>query len=112
MSNDEWRNTYIQLLLEQDEESPHRYIKSNRIPDSNTIFADLGAAEGFLALDFIDKVKKIYLFECDPDWIEALKMTFGPWENKVEIVNRYVSDVTSEKTVSLDDFFWIKISII
>ena len=32
-------------------------------------------------------------------------MTFKPWANKVEIVNKYVSDIDSDNSVTLDTFF-------
>jgi hypothetical protein len=68
------------------------------------VIADVGAAEGIFTLNNIDKIKKSYLFECEEKWIESLKMTFKPWKEKIVIINNKVSDNTSIKSMSLDDF--------
>ena len=96
---------YTGLMIEQDKEAAHCYFPKGGYNCSNEVVADLGAAEGIFGLDVIDKVKKLYLFECDNTWIEPLQRTFAPWKDKVEIVKKYVSDKTSDGTVSLDDFF-------
>lgn len=62
---------------------------------ANSIVADIGTAEGIFALNIIHSVKKVYLFECDPEWIIPLEKTFAPWINKIEIVNL------------IRDMFWI-----
>jgi hypothetical protein len=46
----------------------------------------------------------VFLFECDEKWIEALNQTFAPWKNKIEIINKYISDKTEGDFVTLDDF--------
>ena len=92
------------ILLEQDNLSPHKYI----IDESHIkgkIVADLGVAEGNFALSIIDSVEKIYLFECDDEWVEALKLTFEPWKDKVVIVNKFISDINSDTHITLDEFF-------
>ena len=65
----------------------------------------MGAAEGNLALSVIEKVKRVYLFETDMEWIEALEATFAPWKEKVVIVNKFVSDKNEGNFISLDAFF-------
>lgn len=99
------KRNYNFLLIEQDINSPHRYLTNNFDVDSNNILVDVGAAEANLALSVIEKVKKVYLFETDKDWIEALNATFSPWKDKVEIINKFVSNKNDEKHVSLDKFF-------
>ena len=89
------------ILMEQDVRSPHHYSYA---VDSDDIVADVGAAEGFFALDLVDKVKKIYLFECDSEWIQALHMTFLPYKEKVEIIPKYVSDTDDATHVTLNTF--------
>lgn len=103
----ELRDYYNSLLIEQDSCSPHRYLNEERMPQNgdNAIVADIGAAEGIFSLDIIDKVKKVYLFECDEEWIEPLYKTFEPYKEKIEIVKRYVGSETTDNTISLDDFF-------
>jgi len=99
------KRNYKALLIEQDINSPHRYLTNNFNLENNDILVDIGAAEGNLALSVIEKVKKVYLFETDKNWIEALNATFSPWKDKVEIINKFVSDKNDEKNVSLDVFF-------
>lgn len=95
---------YIGLLQEQDMSSPHRY---DYMPFHNCIdmtLLDIGAAEGIFALTVIDMVEKSYLFECDPNWFEALEWTFSPYKEKVQIIHKYVSDRDNENEISLDTF--------
>jgi Methyltransferase FkbM domain len=99
------KRNYNFLLIEQDLKSPHRYLTNDFNVGRNDILVDVGAAEGNLSLELIEKVKKVYLFETDPLWIEALEATFSPWKDKVEIINKFVSNKNDEKNVSLDQFF-------
>lgn len=99
------RKSFHDLSLEQDPESPHRYLSTDFTVSSSDVLADFGAAEGNFSLSVIEKIKKVYLFESDPEWIEALEMTFLPWKDKVEIVPRFVSDINDEKHCSGDVFF-------
>lgn len=96
---------YRQIRMEQDKDSPHRYLTEQFDVDKNSIVVDAGVAEGNFALSVIDKVKKIYLFEPDFDWVEALKYTFEPYADKVVIINKYLSDYTDDHTVMLDTYF-------
>ena len=99
------RNLYNSLLIEQDPESPHRYLTKDFDIKENDILVDIGCAEGFLPLDVIEKVKKVYLFEYEDLWIEALLKTFAPWKNKVEIIKGYVSDKTDDSQITIDEYF-------
>lgn len=94
------------ILLEQDVESPHNY-NINRIINNPLIqyVADIGAAEGFFALDIIEHVQKVYVFECDDEWIEALTQTFKPYSHKIEIIKKYVGKSDSSGFVTLDSYF-------
>ncbi len=91
------------LLLEQDARSPHKYVIDNGI--DGAVLADIGAAEGCFALDVIDRVKHVYLFECEKGWINALRATFEPWREKVTIVNKFVGDHNDDMVVTLDAYF-------
>ena len=95
---------YSWLSAEQDIDSPHHYETSEFHVREEDIVADIGAAEGIFALSVVEKVKKIYLFECDTAWSEALERTFEPWKEKVTIVNRYVSDSTDNTSITFDEF--------
>jgi hypothetical protein len=99
------RRGYSELLKEQDINSPHRYLADNFTPGNNDIVADIGAAEGNFALSIIEKVKKIYLFEYDREWIKALEATFAPWKEKVVIINKYVADYDDNKHIRFDTFY-------
>lgn len=96
---------YNSLCKEQDIHSPHHYFFEELHLSGNSVVADIGVAEGNFGLEIIDKVKELYLFECEEAWIEALEATFEPWKAKVHIVNSFVSDRTSPNSIRLDDFF-------
>ena len=90
--------------MEQEPESAHYYFNPSDNMLKNTVFFDVGGAEGFISLKVIPFVDKIILFECDKDWIKALKTTFEPWGDKVKIVHKYAGDKTNENIVKIDDF--------
>jgi hypothetical protein len=98
------QNYYNRLLIEQDINSPHRYESDTVHVNNGDIIADIGAAEGIFALSNIEKAKKVYLFECDSGWIEALEKTFESWKEKIVIVNKFVSDHTKGDYITLDDY--------
>lgn len=95
---------YKSLLIEQDERSAHRYVRSYKDLQNKTLL-DIGSAEAFFALEVIEYIDHAYLFECDEDWIEALEATFAPWKNKITIVRKYVSDVNDENNITLNEYF-------
>lgn len=93
------------IYQEQSPNSPHSYLSESFNVSEDTIIADIGAAEGNFSLSVIDKVKKVYIFEAEDIWEEALKKTFEPWKEKVEFVFSKVSDRDKKGWVSLDEFF-------
>ncbi len=99
------RNNYKDLLIEQDKQSPHKYLSNEFQININSIIVDVGSAEGSFALDAIDKISKIYLFETDLQWIEALQATFAPWAHKVHIINKFVSGQNDDNNITLDKYF-------
>ncbi|MDR2233791.1 MAG: FkbM family methyltransferase [Tannerella sp.] len=105
ITNKKAKILYNSLLIEQDKDSAHLYLTDEFDIADGDILVDVGCAEAFLALDVIEKIKKVYLFEYEDEWIEALNYTFAPWKEKVEIVKKYATDHTGENDVSLDDFF-------
>jgi Methyltransferase FkbM domain len=94
---------YLSLITEQDERSAHRYVKYYDELKGKTLL-DIGAAEGIFSLDTIEQVEKVYLFECEKFWIEALKATFEPWSNKTMVVEKYVGDKSEGIFTTIDDF--------
>ena len=98
------RENYTNLLIEQDKDSPHRYLTENFSIEQNDVVADVGAAEGIFSLSIIQHSKKVYLFETDSEWIKALQATFSPWIDKIEIINQFVSNKNDENNITLDQF--------
>ena len=99
------KELFSTLLLVQDIKSPHRYLTNDFNISKDDIVADIGSAEGDFSLGIIEKVKKVYLFESDPELIEALQATFEPWKEKIIIINKYVSNKITETSTTLDSFF-------
>ena len=104
-SEERIRTIFNNQLIEQHPKSPHRYLGQGFNVEGNSIVADIGVADGNFALSVIEKVKKVYLFEPNEEWIEALEATFSPWRDKVIIVNKWVSDIDNEPYVTLDTYF-------
>lgn len=95
------RYYYLSLVMEQDIRSPHCYFGDNMTYLKDSVFIDVGAAEGIIALDVIETVKQAVLFECNAEWTKALKETFTPWCEKVTIVPKLVGEGIS----GLDEYY-------
>lgn len=95
---------YRSLLMEQNEESPHRYLDKDFDVDHNSIVVDVGAAEGFFSIEIIDRVKKLYLIEPDESWIDALQYTFSSEidKKKITIIPKFASSFSFGKCITLD----------
>ncbi len=104
MTDEQIKKYYTWLLIEQDIESPHRYLEGSFDVENNDIVVDVGSAEGNFSLSIVEKASEIYLFEVDPNWIEPLQATFKPWENKVKIIQTLVSDFDDSSNMRLDTF--------
>ena len=104
------QQNYYFLTMEQDPESPHRYLTQDFKVNDNDVVLDIGAAEGNFSLSVIEKAKSIYLFETNSAWIEALEATFAPWKEKVRIVNKFVTDSNDHHHTTLDNFLGDEIS--
>jgi len=98
------QNLYNLLSKEQDIRSPHRYLTEQFRFDDGEVLVDVGAAEGNFALSVVEKASRMILFEADKEWIEPLNATFEPWKDKVEIVNKFVSNITDLDNAKLDDY--------
>jgi hypothetical protein len=53
-------------------------------------------------LEIIDRVKKIYLVECDRSWIPALEHTFAPYRDKVVLVPKILGNQNDDGHISID----------
>jgi len=108
-SVDQARDNYINYIQVENilggnyaKKSPHQYQTSNFQINVGDVVLDIGSAEALLSLDVIDIAKKIYIFESDEIWIEPLKATFEPYQDKVVIFNKFVSDKNSATEIRLD----------
>ena len=95
---------YNNLLIEQDPASPHCYTTTKFKPERGDVLLDIGGAEGFFAMKYLNVVKKVYVFECDKGWAEALRTTFKNYENKVCVIEKAVSDINDATHISIDEF--------
>lgn len=119
---------FIALLREQDSFSPHRYlddvsldiIRKVKSEGQRIITIECGAMEGMFSIDLVDLVDEVHLFECDEDWVVALRETFMPWGDKITISNKMICNYSDDKHIALDDcrfsttessFFIIKMDI-
>lgn len=104
----EWAEGYIRqaYLTYEATDSPHTYLRPQDdgvdVPQG-AILADIGAAEGFFGIKYLDRCKKVYFFETDPEWLGMLRRTCAPYGDKVEIVEGFVGDQPGN--INLDDFF-------
>lgn len=103
-SDSEIRGAVINAMIEQDDRSPHRYLTEKFAIDDGDTAILIGASDGIFGLRIVDKVKKMYLFEPDTQWIAPLNLTFQPWLHKIHIINKYVGDVDGSSVVTLDSF--------
>jgi uncharacterized protein YfcZ (UPF0381/DUF406 family) len=94
---------FLFLNMEQDQRSPHCYFDSDYSFTEDHIFIDVGAAEGLIALKYIEAAEKVYLIECEDYWCEALERTFNPYMGKVIIINKNASDNDSKDSISLKE---------
>jgi hypothetical protein len=115
------KQAFNSVSFEQDFESPHRYLTNDRhfigVIESNKkhyddnsfginkndVVIDAGAAEGNFALSVIDTASKIYLIESDPEWCEALTQTFLPYKEKVEIIQKNLSDTNNDNNITISE---------
>lgn len=93
----------VEKILESDdlETAPHQYQSpAIHVAEGDVVF-DIGAAEGLFALDQIDRASRVVIVENDSQWIESLRRTFAPYAEKVTFVQKFVSAVDTDSTVSL-----------
>lgn len=81
--------------------APHQYQTDAFKVEEGDVFVDVGAAEGLVSLDVVDKASKVYLVESDKKWIPALNATFEPYKDKYLIINKLVSNADSKVSVTL-----------
>jgi hypothetical protein len=107
-STDHTETLYRSLIEDDDilgtgfrEKTPHQYQSEDFFVKETDTLVDVGCAEALFSFDLIDKVKKVYLIESDPEWIAPLNATFEPYMNKVTIISKLVSNTDSDTTITL-----------
>ncbi|MBK7029376.1 MAG: FkbM family methyltransferase [Bacteroidales bacterium] len=91
------------VLKEQDINSPHRYLTDSFVFPNNSIVIDAGVAEGNFALSIVEQANKVFLIEPNKEWIEALKLTFKPWDEKIFFIEKFLSNQSDMNCISLPD---------
>ena len=81
---------------------PHCYQSKQVKVDEGDIFIDVGAAEGLMALDVIDRVSKVYVVEPNLNWVKALRATFEPYKEKCVILPKLVTNYNGRKAITLE----------
>lgn len=97
---------YKTLIAEQDERSPHCYLKNGYEVKPGDVILDVGAAEGFFALNHLEDAEKIYLFEADDEWIETLCSTFENEGDNIVLVPGYVGDTNGNGNITIDNVLY------
>lgn len=93
---------FCSMKLEQDRRSPHNYFNLDTENLEDKTFVDVGAAEGFISLLVVDKVKKIILLERSEEWKKALAATFEPYKEKVVIISKYAGERNEGEIIRID----------
>ncbi len=106
------RRYYKSICVEQDLDSPHRYLTKDFCVRKGDHVLDLGVAEGNFSLDIIDQVSMLYLMEADPLWVEALEYTFKPYSEKVKIIKKYATSYCEGDFATIDSVINDKIDLI
>ncbi len=98
---------YKETLYWLEGDTPHRYVDVEKdgidVP-KDSILLDIGAAEGYFGIKYLDRCKKVYFFECDDKWIKYLEKSTAEYRDKVEIIKGKVGE-NEKNDIVLDDFF-------
>lgn len=104
----EVENSYWSLIEEQNilnrkgnRKAPHQYETDDFKVEIDDIALDIGAAEGLFSLEIIDRVNKIYIIESNDKWILPLQKTFSNYQEKVTIINKYISDKDTDNEIKI-----------
>ena len=81
--------------------APHQYQTEDFKVEEGDVFVDVGAAEGLVSLDVVDKASKVILIESDRYWLPSLKATFEPYKEKCTIVHKLVTNKNSFTSITL-----------
>lgn len=106
------------LMEEQDKDSPHFYGNFPYGKGKKGVVVDVGAAEGFWALEALEYANKVVLLEGKPEWLEALRYTFEPYKDKVEIIPKFLVEKGEREGITMSQLCkeigtvaWMKMDI-
>lgn len=92
---------YRIMLSEMDSNCPHCY--NNFIFRAHyDLIIDAGVAEGMFSLEHMHNAGRVVLVESDKEWCEVLKKTFYRYMQKVDIINKSLSNLNDANNVSLE----------
>ncbi|GFI01448.1 hypothetical protein IMSAGC005_00270 [Lachnospiraceae bacterium] len=111
-AREDGRECVYDVLFEQGEHSPHQYITKEGQIQEGSIIIDAGVCEGNFSLRYIDRAKKVYLIESDPEWMAALRRTFKDYEDKVVFCQKFLTRYDSATTITLDTLVKEKIDFL
>lgn len=101
-TEDQVRRYVTSLYKEQNLDSPHSYHRDGYGVKNGDVILDGGTAEGFWALENIEKAKHAYLIENDKGWVEALNYTFKDYADKVSIIVKKLGSSSVGSNVTID----------
>lgn len=91
-----------ELLVEQDPRSPHRYLNERMDVQEGAVVIDAGVAEGNFSASVLQKCRKLYMVECDQNYVEALKVSFKEYMDKIVIVDKYLDSYDDGEHITID----------
>lgn len=91
------------LREEQDDRSPHQYFNQRMEVPEGAVVMDAGVAEGNFSVPIVKRAKKLYLVECDPLFVKALRWTFKDYMDKVVIVDKLLARHANKYSTSIDE---------
>ena len=91
------------ILYEQGNDSPHRYIPDGYVLPQGAVILDAGVCEGNFALRFVENASKIYLVESDKKWMDALRKTFAPFADKIVFCDKFLSGRSNSCEITIDE---------
>jgi hypothetical protein len=97
---------YLWSVMEQESpRSPHRYLplELDLVAPGTAVL--VGASNGLFALEVLARADRLCLIDSDPKWIDPLERTFRGQLDRVQVLNRLLSDCDGPSTSRLDSIF-------
>ncbi len=103
--HEEIRYRVRQSLWEQADESPHRYFHKKNTPFTGKHAVLIGASDCLFAMRIVSHFEKVFLFEVDTKWHRPMKETLSSFEDKVEVIPKWVGNKDEGKCITLSEYF-------